>query len=100
MMWAYERVMWGPLTKAVNVALTDLSRREIAVMVPLLALMFFMGLYPRPLLNRIQPSVDALLARVRNPPAQIQHQRISADSGLRAPSSAASLVYTSRARSQ
>src|SRR5262252_11036236 len=54
MMWAYERVMWGPLNKAVNAALADLSRREIAVMIPLVALMFFMGLYPRPLLNRMQ----------------------------------------------
>ena len=71
MMWAYERVMWGPLAKAVNVTIADLSRREIAVMVPLLALMFFMGLYPRPLLNRIQPSVDALLARVHSADEQL-----------------------------
>jgi NADH-quinone oxidoreductase subunit M len=101
MMWAYERVMWGPLTKAVNVALTDLSRREIAVMVPLLALMFFMGLYPRPLLNRIQPSVDALLARVRNSQPHIPHQQMLADSGLRSALSAVSpLLFTSRGRSR
>jgi NADH-quinone oxidoreductase subunit M len=72
MMWAYERVMWGPLTKAVNVTIADLSRREIAVMVPLLALMFFMGLYPRPLLSRMEPSVDALLARVHGAQAQLE----------------------------
>jgi NADH-quinone oxidoreductase subunit M len=97
MMWAYERVMWGPLSKAANVALADLSRREIAVMVPLLALMFFMGLYPRPLLNRMRPSVDALLARVRHAQAQIQHERILADSGLRTPTSTASLqLFTAR----
>ena len=47
MMWAYERVMWGPLTKVVNQTLRDLTPREISVMVPLIALMFFMGLYPR-----------------------------------------------------
>ena len=73
MMWAYERVMWGPLSKAANVMIADLSRREIAVMVPLLALMLLMGLYPRPLLNRLQPSVDALLLRVHD--AQAQNQR-------------------------
>jgi NADH-quinone oxidoreductase subunit M len=101
MMWAYERVMWGPLTKAVNVALTDLNRREIAVMVPLLALMFLMGLYPRPLLNRMQPSVDALLARVRNSQPQIQHQQMLADSGSRSALSAVSpLLFTSRGRSR
>jgi NADH-quinone oxidoreductase subunit M len=64
MLWAYERVMWGPITKTVNETIADLSGREIAVMVPLVALILFMGLYPRPLLNRIEPSVDALLNRV------------------------------------
>jgi len=61
--YAYERVMFGPITKEVNKSLPDLSGREIAVMVPLLALMFFMGFYPRPLLNRMEPSVMALVQR-------------------------------------
>jgi NADH-quinone oxidoreductase subunit M len=81
MMWAYERVMWGPLSKAVNATIADLNRREIAVMLPLLALMFFMGLYPRPLLNRLQPSVDGLLARVHS--AQVQR-----DSSRQSPAAA------------
>jgi NADH-quinone oxidoreductase subunit M len=73
MMWAYERVMWGPLTKSVNVAMADLSRREIAVLTPLLALMLFMGLYPRPLLNRMEPSVNNLLGRLRMAQAESIH---------------------------
>jgi NADH-quinone oxidoreductase subunit M len=64
MLRAYERVMWGPITKAVNQTLADLSAREIAVMAPLIALMLLMGLYPRPLLTRMEPSVAALLDRV------------------------------------
>jgi NADH-quinone oxidoreductase subunit M len=64
MMYAYERVMFGPITKAVNAAISDLGPREIAVMAPMVALMLFMGLYPRPLLSRIEPSVGALLGRV------------------------------------
>jgi NADH-quinone oxidoreductase subunit M len=85
MMWAYERVMWGPLTKAINATITDLSRREIAVMVPLLALMVIMGVYPRPLLNRMQPSVEALLARVHSAQAQLDcpHQSTVAACALR-----------------
>jgi NADH-quinone oxidoreductase subunit M len=74
MMWAYERVMWGPLTKAVNISIADLDKREIAVMAPLVGLMLVMGLYPRPLLNRMQPSVDALLLRIKQAQAQV-HQR-------------------------
>ncbi len=92
MMWAYERVMWGPLAKAVNVTISDLGRREIVVMAPLLALMLFMGIYPRPLLNRMQPSVDALLARVRSAQAQIHQQRTVAMSSNRSANSALRLA--------
>jgi NADH-quinone oxidoreductase subunit M len=65
--YAYERVMFGPITKAVNQTLPDLDKREIATMVPLLALMFFMGFFPRLLLNRIEPSVTVLLERTHSP---------------------------------
>jgi NADH-quinone oxidoreductase subunit M len=64
MMWAYERVMWGPITKAVNETLADLNAREIAVLVPLMGLMLLMGIYPQPLLSRMEPSVAELLGRV------------------------------------
>ena len=76
MLWAYERVMFGPITKAVNETIADLSARELAVMVPLLALMFLMGLYPKPLLSRIEPSVTALLARTHAPVARLESPRV------------------------
>ena len=69
--YAYERVMFGPITKEANRTLPDLSRREIAVMVPLLALMFLMGFFPKPLLNRIEPSVTMLLQRTHTHIARI-----------------------------
>lgn len=74
MLYAYERVMFGPIKKAVNSTIADLSGREIAVMVPLIALMLFMGLYPRPLLSRMEPSVNAVLGRVRLAQAQIARE--------------------------
>jgi NADH-quinone oxidoreductase subunit M len=64
MLLAYERVMWGPITNTLNQTLRDLTAREIAVMAPLIALMLFMGLYPLPLLTRMEPAVGALLGRV------------------------------------
>jgi NADH-quinone oxidoreductase subunit M len=64
MLWTYERVMFGPITKAVNETIRDLTPREVSVMVPVLALMFFMGFYPKPLLARMEPSVTTMLARV------------------------------------
>jgi NADH-quinone oxidoreductase subunit M len=63
--WMYERVMFGPITHAVNSTIRDLTSREIAVMVPLIALMLFMGIYPAPLISRMQPSVERMLAPVR-----------------------------------
>jgi NADH-quinone oxidoreductase subunit M len=93
MMWAYERVMWGPLTKAVNVTIADLNRREIAVMVPLVGLMFFMGLYPRPLLDRMQPAVNALLLRVHSAQARIKHPQILVTSAFPMESATSSLYF-------
>ncbi len=71
MLWTYERVMWGPITKAVNETISDMNGREIATMVPLIALMLFMGLYPRPLISRMEPSVTLVLARVHSAQAKM-----------------------------
>jgi NADH-quinone oxidoreductase subunit M len=85
MMWAYERVMWGPVTKTINQTIKDLSGREIAVMVPLVALMLLMGLYPRPLLSRMEPSVNALLDRVQAARARLDASHARTLAALAAP---------------
>ena len=64
MLRMYQRVIFGPLTNPENAKMTDLSRREIAIFVPLIALMLFMGLYPQPFLSRMEKSVEATLARI------------------------------------
>jgi len=64
LLWAYERVFTGPVTKAENEKLLDLGFREIAMMVPLIALMLGLGLYPKPVLDRIAPSTEAVLDRI------------------------------------
>ena len=64
MLWMYQRVIFGPIKNEENTKLVDLSRREVAIFVPLLALMLFMGLYPQPLLTRMEKSVEATLKRV------------------------------------
>src|SRR5213595_510292 len=46
LLWMYQRVVFGPLTRPENAALQDLSAREIALLVPVLALCIAMGLYP------------------------------------------------------
>ncbi len=82
MMWTYERVMWGPITKSINATLKDMTAREIAVIAPLIALMLFMGLYPRPLLDRMEPSVELLLNRVAAAQVRLDRQQISTVAAL------------------
>ncbi len=61
MLWAYQRVMFGPLNKPENKALRDLSVREIFVLTPIAIMIFVMGIYPKPFLERIEPSVYSLI---------------------------------------
>ena len=75
MLWTYERVWFGPIVKTVNETISDLSVREIAVMVPVIALMLFMGFFPRPLISRMEPSVTAMLSRANFAEAQLEHER-------------------------
>jgi len=64
MLWAYERVFTGVPEKAENAALTDLSLREISLLVPIAILVLVIGLYPRVLLDKIAPSTDAVLDQI------------------------------------
>jgi NADH-quinone oxidoreductase subunit M len=63
MLWAYQRVFHGPTTEE-NRSFKDLKPAEILPLVPLVALVFFIGLYPKPILERIEPSVALLVERV------------------------------------
>ena len=64
LLWMYQRVIFGPLTHEENARLEDLSGREIAVIAPVIAACFLMGLHPAPFLARMQPSIDRTIARV------------------------------------
>ncbi|HSF87452.1 MAG TPA: NADH-quinone oxidoreductase subunit M [Acidimicrobiia bacterium] len=64
LLWAYERVFTGPVTKAENEKLFDLNLREIAIVAPLVVLIIYLGVNPKPALDRIEPSVEAILERI------------------------------------
>lgn len=64
LLWAYERIFTGPISNPANEVLADLGLREIAIIVPLIVLVLAIGVYPRPVLDRIQPSVDRILERI------------------------------------
>lgn len=64
LLWMFRRVMFGPLDKEANKQLTDLTAREIGVMVPLVILMFWMGFNATPFLKLINPSSDKIVDEV------------------------------------
>jgi NADH-quinone oxidoreductase subunit M len=64
MLWMLQRVVFGKITNPENEHLTDLNRRELGLILPLILLMLFMGVYPRVFLDRSKPSVVAIRDRV------------------------------------
>jgi NADH-quinone oxidoreductase subunit M len=57
MLWATQRVFFNRFTNPANEGLADLNVRELAVLVPLILGMFWMGLYPGPILRRTESAV-------------------------------------------
>jgi NADH-quinone oxidoreductase subunit M len=63
LLWAYQRVFHGETDEA-NRSFREMSLREGLVMLPLIGIIVFTGVYPKPMLNRIEPSVERLVAHV------------------------------------
>jgi NADH-quinone oxidoreductase subunit M len=64
MLWLYQRTMFGKLDNPANASLKDLSGRELATFLPLVALAIWIGLYPSPFLRRLETSVARVVVRV------------------------------------
>ena len=81
MLWLYQRVFFGPVTNPANEGLPDLDRREAWQFAPLIFLIFWIGVYPKPVLDYINPQTEIVVAQVqpdyfKNAPAA---QRLQAD---------------------
>ncbi len=57
LLYMFQKLMFGPITRDANRHLKDLSKREIAVFAPLIIMIFVMGIWPRPFLKTMEPSV-------------------------------------------
>jgi len=64
LLWMVQRVLFGPITTSDNARLMDLGGREMAILVPLVVLVFAIGFYPDPLLSLMHASVNHLLTQV------------------------------------
>jgi NADH-quinone oxidoreductase subunit M len=66
LLFMFEKVFLGPVRHEENSRLKDINWREIGLLLPLLILIFWIGLYPKPFLALIDPTVQQLVALVQN----------------------------------
>ncbi len=71
MLWMFQRVMFGELTNPKNQVLKDLNAREIVIMAPLIVMIFVMGIYPTPFIDKMNPSIDRLIVQMKQ--KQVAH---------------------------
>lgn len=64
MLWMYQRVMFGEVVHEANLHLKDLTLREVAVLVPVVLVILWIGLYPQPFLKRMEASTRATVERL------------------------------------
>jgi NADH-quinone oxidoreductase subunit M len=65
MLTLVKRFLFGPLVHAENAAISDVSPREIAYLAPIVAMMVWIGLYPAPFINLVEPTVVQYLDQLK-----------------------------------
>jgi len=66
MLWMFQRVMFGVVTKDANKDLKDLDGREIAILCSMVFFIVLMGVYPKMFFNKMDTSVNEYLSFVKN----------------------------------
>jgi NADH-quinone oxidoreductase subunit M len=61
MLWMFQRVMFGKITKPENEKLKDLNAREIGILVPMVIMIFLMGIYPKLFFSKMDVSVEKFI---------------------------------------
>ena len=66
LLYMFQKVFFGKLDQARNGHLQDLNGRELGVFIPLVIAIFAMGLFPRPFLKTMEPTVAAFVSDMKN----------------------------------
>jgi NADH-quinone oxidoreductase subunit M len=64
LLWAIQRILFNPLDKPENEHVPDLNRRELAIMIPLVAAIVWLGVYPAPVLRRMEGAAAKFVSTV------------------------------------
>jgi NADH-quinone oxidoreductase subunit M len=70
LLWAIQGILFNPLDKPANEQMSDLNRRELLLMTPLVACIIWLGVYPAPVLRRMQPAAEQFVRLVETRSAQ------------------------------
>ncbi len=66
MLWMFQRVMFQEIAHEENKTLKDVNKRELAILIPFIVLIFWIGIYPNSFLRKMDASVNHLLKQVGN----------------------------------
>jgi NADH-quinone oxidoreductase subunit M len=66
MLWMYQRVFLGKATNPANAAMKDIGARERWVLIPILLMMLWIGVYPKPFLRRMDASLQLVQDRLHH----------------------------------
>ena len=81
LLWAYQRVFHGEPSRGEPSLRRAAAGRRAWSCAPLIAIIVFIGVYPKPMLDRIQPSVDRLIAHVEDKTDYVEPTVADAASG-------------------
>ena len=82
LLWAIQRILFNAFTKPENEHLADLNPRELLIMVPLVVAIIWLGVYPAPVLRRMQLSAERFVSVVQGR-ATSQSRVVSAQESAR-----------------
>lgn len=81
LLWAYQRIFHGKPSQSIEKeGFSEITKKELALIIPLVALIIFLGVYPKPMLDRVNPTVTALVTRVTHAPSYPSSANYSAQS--------------------
>jgi NADH-quinone oxidoreductase subunit M len=82
LLWAVQRLIYNPMDKPENASLTDLNWRELGLLVPILIGIVWLGVYPKPVLRRMEASTTQMVEQVTRR-AEQQRAALTATGGAR-----------------
>lgn len=72
MLTLYKKSFFGEVTNEANRGLKDLNARELSALVPLVALVAILGIYPKPILDPVDTSVKKMLVLMEQKATEIE----------------------------